>query len=89
MSADGETPADDWDAERTAIMAQLRAEIAAAGLSVAELCRRAGVPRPTIDRYLAGERDMPLSTLHRIARAVRVEPATILARAKDRRGARP
>jgi transcriptional regulator with XRE-family HTH domain len=74
-----------WDTERRALVAQLRAEVAAAGLSVAELCRRSGIPRPTIDRYLSGLRDVPMPVFYQIAETVRVEPATILLRAKERK----
>ncbi|MDR1214476.1 MAG: helix-turn-helix transcriptional regulator [Propionibacteriaceae bacterium] len=80
---------DPWEPYRTAVNAQLRAEIGAAGISVSEFCRRTRIPRPTLDRYLNGTRDMPLKVLHRAGLALDVEPAVILARADERRRSRP
>jgi transcriptional regulator with XRE-family HTH domain len=64
-----------------AVAAELRAERAASRLTVKELSATAGVPVPTLNRYLAGERDVPGSTLVALAVALNVEPGTLLDRA--------
>jgi transcriptional regulator with XRE-family HTH domain len=46
---------------------QLRELIAAAGLSVYELARDAGVDRSVLSRFLAGKRTITLETVDRLA----------------------
>ncbi|MCS0500608.1 helix-turn-helix domain-containing protein [Protaetiibacter mangrovi] len=74
------------DAERFAetVAAQVRAEIAAAGTTVAGVARTTGINRETLDRWVKGERAMNLATLYRIAAAVGVPPHTIVERAEER-----
>jgi len=72
------------DDYKNSVAAQLRAEISAAHMSVSEFVRRSGIPRPTLDRYLSGERDMPLGVLYKASEILGVEPPTILKRAHDR-----
>jgi plasmid maintenance system antidote protein VapI len=46
---------------------QLRERIAAAGLSVYELARDAGIDRSVLSRFLAGKRTITLETADRLA----------------------
>jgi len=68
-----------------AVAAQLRAEISAAQMTVADVVRLSGISRPSMDRYLKGDRDIPMTVLYRIASILRVQPSTILQRAEQRR----
>jgi transcriptional regulator with XRE-family HTH domain len=74
------------DAERFAqtVAAQVRAEIAAAGTTVAGVARATGINRETLDRWVKGERAMTIATLYRVAAAVGVDPHTIVERAEER-----
>lgn len=67
-----------------ALSAQLRAEKAAAQLSLDELAEKSGVPRPTLQRYIAGERDIPSSRLDHIAHALGLTTSDLVARAEER-----
>ena len=51
----------------TSLSEQLRERIAAAGLSVYELARDAGVDRSVLSRFLAGKRTITLETADRLA----------------------
>jgi len=53
-------------------------------VTVDELVRLGGFNRSTLLRYLYEDRDVPLSALHRIATALDVDPADIVARAVRR-----
>jgi transcriptional regulator with XRE-family HTH domain len=71
----------------TAVAAQIRADAAAAGISNAELARRAGVPVVSMNRYLTtkGEpRPINVATLAAIAAALGLEPGGILDEAQRR-----
>lgn len=71
----------------TAVAAQIRAEAGAAGISNAELARRAGIPVVSINRYLTtkGEpRQINVATLAAIATALNVEPGWLLTEAQRR-----
>jgi len=74
------------DAERFArtVAAQVRAEIAAAGTTVAGVARATGINRETLDRWVKGERALSMPTLYRISVAVGVEPHVIVQRAEER-----
>ena len=50
------------------------------GWSQAELGRRAGVHHSVINRAERGVTDLSLSTLEKLARALKVSPRTLLAR---------
>ena len=74
------------DAERFArtVAAQVRAEIAAAGTTVAGVARATGINRETHDRWVKGERALSMPTLYRISVAVGVDPHVIVQRAEER-----
>lgn len=74
----------DAESYNAIVGAQLRAEIAAAGMSVAEAARRSGIPRQTLIRYLDGQREIPVPILYRIGALVDVTPGSIIERAGDR-----
>jgi transcriptional regulator with XRE-family HTH domain len=67
-----------------AVAAELRAERAAARLTVEELAERSGVHRGTLLRYLNAKRDIPVSTLIQIAEGLNIAPHLILERAAER-----
>ena len=64
-----------------AVAQQLRAEIAAAGLHVATIAQRGGIPRSTLDRLLKGEWPLTVATLCRICAAIPIDPHTLTERA--------
>ena len=52
------------------IVAQIAAERRRQGLSISELARRAGLPRPHVSMTLAGKNDAQGSTLDKLAAAL-------------------
>lgn len=75
------TPAEDYN---RAVGRQLKAEIAAAGSSIARMARDIDVSRSALDNYTTGKRDIPVPVLYRVSAVVGVPPHTILERAEDR-----
>lgn len=69
------------------VIAQLRAEIAAAGKSQKDVATAADLPYVSFVRYMRGERPMTLRTLKSILGVLGVEPATFYARVQERVGA--
>ena len=67
-----------------ALVAESRAEAAAQRIGTADLAARAGISKPSAYRYLAGERDLPLSVLLDFARVLGVPAAELLDRAQQR-----
>lgn len=67
-----------------AVAAELRAERAAAGITIAALASDAGIPEVTLRRYLKNTRDLPLPALVALSFALGVNPAIILTRAQER-----
>ncbi|WP_219820507.1 helix-turn-helix domain-containing protein [Pseudoclavibacter sp. RFBA6] len=66
------------------VAAQVRAEIAANGQSVAGLARELDMNRETLDRWVKGTRSMTVATLRQIASVLGVEAHEILRRAEER-----
>jgi plasmid maintenance system antidote protein VapI len=56
----------------TSLSDQLRERIAAAGPSVYELARDAGVDRSVLSRFLAGQRTITLETADRLAKVLKL-----------------
>lgn len=75
------TEAEDFNA---AVGRQLRAEIAAAGSSIAAMARRVGIARSALDNYVTGKRSIPVPLLYSVGVIVSVEPHVIVARAEER-----
>lgn len=67
-----------------AVAAQLRAEISAAGLSVAEAARRSNVPRGSLVRYLDGTRELPVSVMYQMADTLGISVPVFVTRADER-----
>ena len=67
-----------------AVAAQIRAELAAAGLTKADLARMTGKPENTIGRYLNGQRDIPWPVYADIAHALKLTVHELAARAQRR-----
>lgn len=69
-----------------AIAAVIRGEAAAQKLGVPALAKAAGVPYPTLARYLADERAITIAAVEKIAPALGRSVAWIVERAEARRG---
>lgn len=67
-----------------AVGRQLRAEIAAAGSSIAGMAREIGVARSALDNYVTGKRSIPIPIVYCVGAALEVAPHVILARADER-----
>lgn len=65
---------------------QLRAEIAAAGLTASEVARRISMDKSMLHRYLHSKRELPLSTLARICGGIGIDPSVVIERAIERIG---
>ena len=62
---------------------QIREARAAQGLSLEQLARLTGISAPALSLIETGKRDPRLTTLKRIADALRVPPATLMADGSD------
>jgi len=78
------TPAESFNA---AVGRQLRAEIAAAGSSIAAMAREIGFARSALDNYVTGKRAIPVPVVYAVGAALGVAPHVILSRAEERLGA--
>lgn len=67
-----------------AIVQQIKAERAAADLTVQQLAEVSGVPYPTLRRYLADERSMSLDAFVAVAGGLGIEPDELVKRAMQR-----
>lgn len=72
------------DALYAAILAQLNAELGAAGISVRAFAQKVGRPYDSTRNYLTGQRQLPLGLLLEYASALELDPAVIVSRARDR-----
>ncbi len=75
------TPAEEYN---SAVGRQLKAEIAAAGSSIARMARDIDVSRSALDNYTTGKRDIPVPVLYLVSDVVGVAPHIILDRAAER-----
>jgi transcriptional regulator with XRE-family HTH domain len=75
------TPAEEFNA---AVGRQLRAEIAAAGSSIAAKAREIGIARSALDNYVTGKRAIPVPIVYSVCASLRVEPHIVFARAEER-----
>jgi transcriptional regulator with XRE-family HTH domain len=78
------TPGDQFNA---AVGRQLRAEIAAAGSSIAAMAREIGIARSALDNYVNGKRAIPVPVVYDVGLSVDVAPHLIFRRAEERLGA--
>lgn len=72
------------DKIQAAVISQINAEIAAAGMNKVELAKKSGIPNSTLSRYLKGERDIPLPVFAGIADALGITYVELSARAQRR-----
>ncbi|WP_156759524.1 helix-turn-helix domain-containing protein [Microbacterium karelineae] len=70
--------------ESLAMAAQIRAERAAAEMTIDQLAAASGMHKQTLMRYLKGTRDIPLAAFYAIADGLGVAPGDLLARAQAR-----
>ena len=75
------TPGEQFNA---AVGRQLRAEIGAAGSSIAAMAREIGIARSALDNYVTGKRAIPVPIVYAVGDVVDVEPHLILRRAEER-----
>ena len=68
-----------------AILSQLRGEIAASFPNQKAFAEAAGIPYPSLHRYLKGEQQLPITVFIQMCTALGLEPATVFARAAERR----
>lgn len=72
------------DALYAAILAQINAELGAAGLSVRAFAAKLGRPYDSTRNYLLGERTLPLGIFLEYASVLGLEPDVVVARARER-----
>lgn len=66
------------EAYTAALAAELRAARARLQMSFPEIASATGIPRNTLLRYFNGQRDIPVPTFGRIARALSLSPGELL-----------
>lgn len=66
-----------------AVAAELRAERARKGTTLAQLVEGSGIAQSSIQRYFKGTRDIPVSALVEICRVLDISPRLIFERAED------
>lgn len=71
------------DRFNTAVAAELRAERARKGTTYAALIADTGIAQSTLQRYLKGERDIPLPAFQDLCLALGVSPRIIFERAEQ------
>lgn len=79
---------DTYESFSAAVIAQLNAELGAAGLSRAEVARNIGVDYKQLGRYLKGEREIPVKVLYAIVDELPIDEAKLFRRARERFDAR-
>jgi transcriptional regulator with XRE-family HTH domain len=73
-----------YESFSAAVIAQLNAEIAGAGLKRAELARKLGMDYVTLGRYLKGEREIPVIVLYAIIDQLPIDEAGLFKLARER-----
>jgi len=71
------------DRFNAAVAAELRAERARKGVTYAEIIKASGIAQSTLQRYLKGERDIPLPAFQDLCRALSVSPRRIFELAEE------
>lgn len=66
------------EAYTAAVAAELRAARARLQMSFPEIASATGIPRNTLLRYFNGQRDIPVPSFGRIARAMGLQPGELL-----------
>lgn len=71
------------DAYAEAVAAELRAERARKGVTLAHLVTETGIAQSTVQRYLNGKRDIPIAAYLELCRVLEVSPMMIFERAEQ------
>lgn len=71
------------EAFNAAVAAELRAERARTGVTLAELVEGSGIAQSSVQRYLGGKRDIPLTALYDMCTVLGIDPRVIFERAQD------
>lgn len=66
-----------------AVAAELRAERARQGISFDDLVTRSGVSKSSVQRYLGGDRAIPIPSLVDLCRALNIDPRVVFERAEQ------
>lgn len=69
---------------QSAMVVQIKVELAERGWKQPDLAERSGIPRTTLHRYLNGERDIPLPAFAEIAGALDLSYVELAVRAQRR-----
>lgn len=72
-----------------ALLAQIRAEIAASGKTQGQVADAVGIERATLSRYMSGKRALPLQTFLDISDTLGIPAAHLMRLAEERAGRRP
>lgn len=72
------------EALERALIAQIRAEIAAAGISQGKVADAVGIERATLSRYMSSKRALPLQTFLDISSTLGIPAADIMRMAEER-----
>lgn len=67
-----------------AVVAVLREERAAAGLTLEEVAGRAGIPVVSVQRFLSARRRMTMDTFDALCGALGLDPVEVMGRAERR-----
>ena len=72
------------DRFNAALGKQIRAEIAAAGMSISSVARDMDIARSALDNYVTGKRAIPVPVAYRIGEIVGLDAQVIVQRAQER-----
>lgn len=75
---------EDTAALERALIAQVRAEIAAASLSQGSIADTIGIERATLSRYMSGKRALPLQVLLDICDTLNIPAGDLMRMAEER-----
>lgn len=75
------TPGEQFNA---AVGRQLRAEIGAAGSSIAAMARKIGIARSALDNYVTGKRSIPVPIVYAVSASLDIAPHIMITRAEER-----
>lgn len=67
-----------------ALSAEIRAEMAAQGISQGKMATRVGISREALSRYLLGTRALPVDVYMRISWELGTQPNELMTRAQKR-----
>jgi transcriptional regulator with XRE-family HTH domain len=68
-----------------ALVLEIKAERAAAELTVQQLADRTGISKSKLDRIIAGQQDIAVTDIASLSEVFNIEPAELLAHAQKRK----